>query len=71
MNSAAPLARLTIAADAIKAGDHIIPAGRKRPVEVIRVMDAYAPTIMLACDSTNGYAAVRLAPTDTVTLVVA
>lgn len=71
MTNTAPAACLTIAATAIKAGDNIIPAGRKRPVEVIRVMDAYAPAIMLACDSTNGYAAVRLAPTDTVTLVVA
>lgn len=64
-------ARITVLATAVKVGDRIIPAGRTRAVEVVRVMDAYAPAIVLACDSTNGYAAVRLDPADTVTLVVA
>lgn len=71
MNNAANKPTASVLAAAVKAGDRIIPAGRTRVVEVIRVMDAYAPAIMLACESTNGYAAVSLAATDTVTLVVA
>lgn len=61
----------TITADQITAGDRIIPAGRKRPVEVFLRLDAAENSdhLEFAAHSTNGSCALRLGRTETVQLV--
>lgn len=62
----------TIPADQVVSGNHVITAGRKRPVEVFAQLSApeNADYFEFAAFSTNGPCALRLHRSETVELVI-